>query len=246
MFRLPLIFVLPVAVLSALGGALLWPTAEHTPALRGMAVAERLGCDACHGPLGTRGVGDPGLPSGRAPAWFREADSLIRDEAELKAWVLDGLPDRLSASGPRGGLVEMPAYRDFVEGQELDDLLVWFKAASGWDPTMPDAAWEGWVVAERLGCFGCHGPGGRGSPRNPGSLTGRIPPWDGVGFAELVRDDEELRAWILDGAPPRLLGNPVARHFLEGQQTKMPAYRAWVTPAELRALVEYVHWLRTP
>ena len=50
---------------------------------------------------------------------------------------------------------------------------------------------NGDTVAERLGCFRCHGSGGRGASRNPGSLKGYIPPWDGHDFAE---KEEELRA----------------------------------------------------
>ena len=67
----------------------------------------------------------------------------------------------------------------------------------------------GHAIAERLGCFRCHGPGGRGAGRNPGSLKGYIPPWDGRDFAELVLDEAELREWILGGRPQRLQANPL-------------------------------------
>jgi len=49
-----------------------------------------------------------------------------------------------------------------------------------------DAAW-------RLGCFGCHGPEGRGLLANPGSFTGYVPAWDGPDYAELVHDQQEFR-----------------------------------------------------
>jgi mono/diheme cytochrome c family protein len=56
-------------------------------------------------------------------------------------------------------------------------------------------------LAGDLGCFNCHGPGGRGGVPNPGSK------WDGVpSFHEgtpmmFVGSDDDLRAYILDGAP---------------------------------------------
>jgi len=100
------------------------------------------------------------------------------------------------------------------------------------------AARKGHAVAERLGCFRCHGPGGRGAGSNPGSLKGYIPPWDGRDFAELVVDKRELREWILGGRPQRLQMNAVARFFLDRQAIRMPAFRGQITEEELLALVK--------
>jgi mono/diheme cytochrome c family protein len=102
----------------------------------------------------------------------------------------------------------------------------------------------GYAIAERLGCFRCHGPGGRGASRNPGSLKGYIPPWDGRDFAELVLDEAELREWILGGRPQRLQANPLARFFLDRQAIRMPAFRGRIKEEELRALESYIGWLR--
>jgi hypothetical protein len=73
---------------------------------------------------------------------------------------------------------------------------------------------------------------------------GYVPAWDGRDFPELVRDDAELREWILDGAPDRLLENPLARRFLDRQVLKMPAYRGRVEPFEVEAIAAYIRWLR--
>ena len=216
---------------------------EITPAMRGRAVAAALGCFGCHGPQGLGGVPEPSVP-GAIPGWtWGEVDMYLRDEADLRAWILDGAPAdwKRAAAAP---LVPMPAYRDHLDAQSLSDLIAFFKAASGWAPGMPDAAYEGFKVSQRLGCFGCHGMSGMGGVANPGSFKGHIPAWDGDEFADLVRGDDELRAWILDGRVPRLWNNPAARHFLEAQVTQMPAYRGHLSEAELSAVMAFIAWVR--
>ena len=79
---------------------------------------------------------------------------------------------------------------------------------------------------------------------NPGSFKGYIPAWSGPDFAELVRDEDELRAWIREGRIQRLESNPVARFFTNRQVIQMPAYKAVLNAAELDAIVAYIHWLR--
>ena len=79
---------------------------------------------------------------------------------------------------------------------------------------------------------------------NPGSFKGVIPSWEGDDFLELVRDDEELRGWILDGGIPRLIDHPIARRFIARQVVSMPAYRGVLEDGELEALVAYIRWLR--
>ncbi len=59
---------------------------------------------------------------------------------------------------------------------------------------------RGRILAERFGCFSCHGPGGTGGVPDPGSpdpvpAFTRGVPWE---YAESV---EELRNWILWGDP---------------------------------------------
>ena len=221
---------------------------EATPALRGEAVARNLGCFACHGPEGRGGVADPGSRNGMIPGWDGPTvATLAVNNAEIREWILDGIPARLKEvqeAGQRKPLVPMPAYRGLVTESELQDLMVYFSAVSNFDVEMPEPAYEGWKLADRLGCFGCHGPGGTGGSPNPGSFKGHIPAWDGDEFAELVKDDAELMEWILDGYPKRLWENPLARHFLEGQVIGMPAYRAHLSATDQARLLAYFQWLR--
>jgi mono/diheme cytochrome c family protein len=97
--------------------------------------------------------------------------------------------------------------------------------------------------AGRLGCFGCHGPAGAVGTANPRSFKGYIPPWRGKDFAELVRNEEELKSWIMDGSIPRLRSNAIARFFTKRQVVQMPAYRDALSASELKDIMTYIQWL---
>src|SRR5438034_1253750 len=80
---------------------------------------------------------------------------------------------------------------------EIEDLVSFVEtrsitAADFTDPVVR----QGFERTEKLGCEGCHGPGGRLARRNPGSLKGYVPSWDGGDFSELVRDSVEFREWV--------------------------------------------------
>jgi len=138
----------------------------------------------------------------------------------------------------------MPAYEGLLSEQDVDDLVAYFLAVSGWSHEISDAVYEGQKIAQRLGCFGCHGPSGIGGVQNPGSFKGHIPPWQGDDFADLVRNEAELREWIRDGRIQRLWENPLARHYLEAQKIQMPAYRRHLSEMELDKIVAFISWLR--
>ena len=143
-----------------------------------------------------------------------------------------------------GHLIPMPAYEGLVSESELSDLVTYYKAVAAYDDPPSEKAQKGYEVASQKGCFGCHGPGGRGGPPNPRSFKGYVPPWDGKDFREVVANDDELRAWILDGKIDRFERDPIARHFTSRQIIQMPAYRGRLSAEELEALIAYVHWLR--
>ena len=68
---------------------------------------------------------------------------------------------------------------------------------------------RGYELAEGLGCHGCHGPRGTGGVRNPRAgfrqATGEIPAWDGGNAMMYVKSEDEIREWILEGRPWRLV-----------------------------------------
>jgi mono/diheme cytochrome c family protein len=231
---------LTVAAVSAVAAAVWWRTANIGAVQRGADLAVAQGCLGCHG--------GPGV-SPLLPRPFAELDDV--DPPTLREWILDGMPRRVrqdpeSRTALEAGAIRMPAWRGRLSSDQVDDLVAYVRASAAVDVPDDPIAREGYAVAERRGCFRCHGPGGRGAGSNPGSLKGYIPPWDGQDFAELVVDKSELREWILSGRPGRLEANPLARFFLNRQAIRMPAFRGQVTEEELRALEAYIGWLRAP
>lgn len=219
---------------------------RETALMRGLVLADELGCFGCHGPEGGGGHPNPSSPLEEVPP-LKAGASLaffVRNEGEIREWILHGRPARVEASAPRPGLIRMPAYAGFVTDAQVDDLVACVQYLSARPRPATPAAEQGLATAERLGCFACHGPGGRGGLANPGSFKGYIPPWDGEDFAELVADDEELRQWIRAGAIERFNANPLARFFLARQAIQMPAYEGLASAQEVEALVAYIHWLR--
>ncbi len=227
-----------------------WRTGNIGAVQRGFDVASRRGCFTCHGPGGNHGAPNPGHGLGDVPSFTGGLVRMYaRDEAEIREWILDGLTRRVRDDPEqmalrRDATIRMPAWRGLISDRELDDLVAFVKAVSDFESPDDPKAEEGRKIAQRIGCFNCHGPQGRGSALNVRAFKGYIPSWDGADFAELVRDDREIRAWILDGGTRRAYANPAARWFLERQPIKMPAYRGRLTEDEVARIIDYMHWLR--
>ncbi len=172
----------------------------------------------------------------------------------VRQYIRDGIAERLARKeGYRAevarALIPMPAYRDVLSEAEIEAVVEYVIAVAGLlgpDETAHADAARGRRIARDRGCFACHGPDGAGGVPNPGSFKGYIPGWRGPDFDDLVRDDDELRRWILEGGVPRLTEDPRAQRFIERQRAQMPPYRRVLEPGELEALVAYIRWLRGP
>lgn len=255
--------VLIVVVLVATGGAWAyhWLRAPRlTPELRGFEVAQELGCFGCHGPGGTGGTPNPGSEDETVPSWDGGTPMMYADNRQdIREWVLYGhrlkdgetpgdsdhshnhnAADEHGADGP---LLHMPAYEHHISDRELEDVVSYVMAVAAFDP-MPGDVREGRRVAERHGCFGCHGPGGLVGRSNRGSFKGYIPPWRGPDYRDLVRNDDELQNWILDGSVERIESNPLGRLFTSRQVIHMPAFRGRLDDSELSAIMTYIAWLQ--
>lgn len=250
--RSPIWFALLLLVLAVLA----YPSArdvvlqsERTPARRGQEVALRSGCFTCHGPNGSGGVTNPGSADEEVPSFSGGTPMMwAKSEAELREYILDGAPAR-KRNDPKHKekvkkwLLAMPAYRGFLSESEIDDVIAYIRAVSGLIKPKDELAAQGQELAFKLGCFHCHGPMGAGGIANPGSFKGYIPGWWGEDFRDLVRNDDELRAWIADGVIERLRTHVIAKHFIESQRVYMPAYGDFVDEKQLAALARYVRWV---
>ncbi|HVR09732.1 MAG TPA: c-type cytochrome [Thermoanaerobaculia bacterium] len=88
-------------------------------------------------------------------------------------------------------------------------------------------------VAQRMGCFGCHGPGGSGGIPDPDSRAGDVPTWVGGSWTMYNHDPGDVRDWIL-------YGHPAGQRPDGGALIKMPAYRGRMSAADLADLTVYV------
>jgi mono/diheme cytochrome c family protein len=223
---------------------------EETAAARGRRLAAELGCFACHGPGGGGGTKNPGSEEGSVPAFTERTQMMyVKSTEDLREYILDGAPRRKRDDPDYRAKVEaaairMPAYRSFVDPAEVEDLVAYLRAAS--DQILPDdaRAARGADLALELGCAACHGPLGAGGVPNPGSFKGYIPGFWGSDFDELVRDDEELRTWIVKGEIPRITEHPIGGRFFRRQAIKMPAYGRFLPDHDVDALVAWVQWVR--
>lgn len=244
------ILVVIAAVLGA--GAAWWTVHPRLPAAeRGRRLAESTGCFGCHGDGGTHGTANPGRNDKKVPMFQDDLMMYADTPQEVREWIADGVTAKRSHSKTwheqrERGTLRMPAFRRRLAPDQIDDLTAYVLAVSGAPDPDDSLAARGRARAEALGCFGCHGPGGRLARPNPGSLKGYVPSWDGGDFPELVKDRAEFGEWVDHGVSRRFDRNPLARFFLKRAALHMPSYEHHLAPADVDTLWVYVRWLRQP
>lgn len=227
-----------------------WKAEGVSAVQRGYQVAEQQGCFTCHGYGGTAGVPNPGSQSGAVPAWNGGTYMMfVSKGSEIREWILNGLPKRLEQDAEymaarNNSLLMMPSYKGKISSTDLKDLIAYFKATAWADKPADENTAAGREEASEYGCFNCHGPSGRGTRSNPGSLKGYIPGWDGADFRELVKNDDELQQWIMNGISDRFKKTPPAMVFLRRAPVKMPAYKEVLKAADYEKIKAYIHWLQ--
>ncbi len=243
-----------VILVAAAAGALpalraWWRWRESNPIGRGAALAARVGCLSCHGPHGTRGLPDPKSGEG-VPTWDGGMPMMyVNGVEEVREYILDGVSKRRAESPGAtekraNAAIRMPAYRTVLTARQVDDLIAYFLAASRMQPIVDPVVARGRELVVKFRCESCHGIGGSGGVANPGSFKGYIPGWLGDDFKDLVRDDSELRQWILDGGVERLAKDHLAVFFLTRQRLQMPAYRPALSADDAGAIAAYLGRLR--
>ena len=99
---------------------------------------------------------------------------------------------------------------------------------------------RGYQVAMNAGCFNCHGPNGMGGVKNPGSADGEVPGFAGGTPMMWVKNEQELREYVLNGAPARKLADPRYKKEMEAQLLAMPAYRNYLSHRQVDDLIVYL------
>lgn len=95
----------------------------------GLELAHELGCFSCHGPMGIGGVANPDSLKGYVPGFFGvDYADLVTSADDARQWISDGVSKRLSEQADAqwliaGQAIKMPAYRDFLEPEQIDSLV---------------------------------------------------------------------------------------------------------------------------
>src|SRR5438093_6469797 len=172
------ILVVLVGVALAGGAAAAFVFRPHLPdAERGRRLAERTGCFNCHGPGGIRGAANPGRADKTVPTFEGDVMMYAKTPDEIHEWIHNGVTSKKARSETwrherdRGAL-KMPAFKRRMGEHDMHDLVAYVMAMSGTPEPDDSLATLGLERAEKLGCVGCHGAGGRLAKPNPGSLKG--------------------------------------------------------------------------
>ena len=105
-------------------------------------------------------------------------------------------------------------------------------------PHLP-AAERGRRLAEREGCFTCHGAGGTKGAANPGRTDKSVPTFRGD-LMMYADDAADVRAWILDGGTAAKRASKSWQEARAAGALRMPAFRGSLGPRQIDDLVAYV------
>jgi mono/diheme cytochrome c family protein len=118
--------------------------------------------------------------------------------------------------------------------------------ALGWTmrPRLP-AAERGRRLAERTGCFGCHGPEGTHGTANPGRTDRAAPGF--TGDVMMYADSpDQIREWIRDGRTAKRAASRTWREQRERGTLRMPAFKHRLSPGGIEDLVAFVTVMSEP
>lgn len=117
-------------------------------------------------------------------------------------------------------------------------LTVGITAAWVRRPRLP-AAERGRRLAERTGCFACHGPGGVRGSANPGRVDLAVPSFEGD-VMMYAKTAEEIHEWIHDGVTRKRAASRTWRAERDRGALRMPAFKGRMSERAMEDLVAYV------
>ncbi len=187
---------------------------------------------------------DAAAPPPPEPHCMFENRSSVAPNAE---WIRDGAPASLRADATAWETyqrqeIRMPAFGSTISEAKIAQLTAYVLAANAWFGPTEEVALRGEEIIRRQ-CLACHNVGGAGGLRNPGALVPIVPGLWGPDFEDLVRSDEELREWILDGQSRRVASSWPVRWFWRRQLISMPSFRDRLSAEEIEAVTAYIRWL---
>lgn len=105
-------------------------------------------------------------------------------------------------------------------------------------PRLP-AAERGRRLAERTGCFACHGAGGLKGASNPGRTDRTVPEFEDD-VMMYAKNREEIRQWIHDGVTAQRAKSETWREQRKRGVLRMPAFGRRLSERQIGDLVAYV------
>src|SRR5262245_40869418 len=105
-------------------------------------------------------------------------------------------------------------------------------------PQLPPAE-RGRRLAERMGCFGCHGPGGIRGTANPGRTDLTVPGFEGD-VMMFAKSPDEIRQWITTGTTEKRRVSHTWQEERRAGALKMPAFGRRLDRRQIDDLVAFV------
>jgi mono/diheme cytochrome c family protein len=105
-------------------------------------------------------------------------------------------------------------------------------------PNLPSAE-RGRRLAERTGCFGCHGPGGMRGANNPDRADKTVPNFEDD-VMMYAKTPEEIHEWIHNGVTRKKAASVTWRADRDRGALKMPAFKGRMSEKDMDDLVAYV------
>jgi mono/diheme cytochrome c family protein len=93
-------------------------------------------------------------------------------------------------------------------------------------------------LAERTGCFGCHGPEGTAGTNNPGRTENTVPSFRSLMM--YANGEDDVRDWIEDGTTPSRAKSETWRANRKAGALRMPAFKKRLSAREIDDLVAFV------
>jgi mono/diheme cytochrome c family protein len=121
----------------------------------------------------------------------------------------------------------------------LAALVAWGAIRFVFLPPRITPAERGRRLAEREGCFACHGPGGTKGVANPGRAEGSVPSYQGA-LMMYAKNREEIREWIRDGATEAKKKSRSWREARAKGVLEMPAFGSRLSPSQIDDLVAFI------